>query len=193
MGLLFIGGIGNVNNKNSNEGSFVTVKQKAPNSVFGETNTQNTNSADTVNIQITPKEVTFVDNAVLQQVKELMQNKLSKQDVSPEQEFNQLKETLLVNSKITVREDPKLGTCYSCRGFETNMRGKEGAIDLASLALKDLVNGKKQYLELSQKDQKELTPEEGLQVFAYEQTLKAMQLTVDADGNIVNTENCEFI
>lgn len=192
MGILSVCSTGNVNNNNSNESSSVTVKQKAPNSVFGETRTQKTNHIDYANIM--PKTMVAAElDFEQQEMIESGQNKLPQQELSPEQEFNQLKQTLLADSKITVREDPKLGTCYSCRGFETNMRGKEGAIDLASLSLKDLVNGKKQYLELSKKDPKDLTPEEGLEVFSYEQTLKAMQLTIDSNGNIVNTENCEYM
>lgn len=103
-----------------------------------------------------------------------------------------MKETLLENSKITKREDPKLGTCYSCRGHETNMRGRQGAIDLAALALRDLVDGKKEYLELSKKNKKDLTDDQLLQMFSYEQTLKSMQLTIDNNGNLVNIENCEY-
>lgn len=170
------------------------VKKQNPNSVFTETKTQSSD-LDANNIQYTPKTISYVKKDMTQEIikKIINGSDLPDEKLSPEKEFVQLKETLLANSKITKREDPKLGTCYSCRGHETNMRGAQGAIDLAATTLQDLVKGKKAYLELSKKDPKELTEDEGFEIFAYEQTLKAMQLTIDEKGNLVNTEDCEYI
>lgn len=176
------------------------------NKILGTQDNNHTNSTNSVTNQnlnsvftegkynITSKPTNVIDvNNEEDVIKTLLNNQQQNQEkLKLDREFNQLKETLLENSKITKREDPKLGTCYSCRGHETNMRGKQGAIDLAALALRDLVDGKKEYLELSKKNKKDLTDDQLLQMFSYEQTLKSMQLTIDNNGNLVNIENCEY-
>lgn len=194
MGFLSVGRSEQIGGQSIGIGKPAKVINEKPNSVFGETPIQNSDS-DVTQIQITSKPITYVSEDMTQEILSSQINNSNPplEQLSTKQEFDMLKKTLLANSKITKREDPKLGTCYSCRGHETNMRGKEGAIDLAATTLKDLVYNKKEYLELSKKDPKELTPEEGLEVFAYKQTLKAMQLTIDENGNLVNTEDCEYI
>lgn len=194
MGFLSVGRSEPISGQSIGIGKPAKVINEKLNSVFGETPIQNSDS-DVTQIQITSKPITYVSEDMTQEILSSQINSSNPplEQLSTKQEFDMLKKTLLANSKITKREDPKLGTCYSCRGHETNMRGKEGAIDLAATTLKDLVYNKKEYLELSKKDPKELTPEEGLEVFAYKQTLKAMQLTIDENGNLVNTEDCEYI